>query len=514
MPIDTSNTGNPTEYQTAGDQAKLAMQQAQQAFKHLLNTSIEQRIAAIANAQSRIVEMREEIVDALVEACGKTRTDANIEIIGVLDWLRWLQRYSKKFLADESVPTSIMLLGKKSRILHEPLGPVLIIAPWNYPFHTGITQVFAAVLCGNSVLYKPSDITPLTGLYEKVFACDPIFSNSVMMCYGNADLGRALIDTQPEKIFFTGSTRAGKEISKQAAQYLIPMDLELGGNDPMIVFPSASIKRAAAAAVWGAFTHNGQSCSAVERLYVHRSIYDPMLTEIVRITKSLKQTTPAQHKDTQGDYDLGHMTIGFQLEKVRAHIEDAVSKGAKIECGGKLVDADALLHQPTVLSHVNNDMEMIQDETFGPVLPIIPFDTEHEVIEWANDDDYGLQGSVFTNDLEQATRVARQLEVGGVSINNVNMVEGNPWLSFGGRKQTGYGRARGVQGLHEFTRSKYLLIEPNSDKIEANWYPYTKRKHNQFVRFINSFFAGKTIAFVKGLIMGLWLEHISQKPRK
>lgn len=486
---------------------------AQLAYQNLQTTSVKQRLTALKKVQANILMLREEVVDALVDACGKTRTDANIEIIGVLDWLRWLQNHAARFLKDEKVPTPITLLGKKSKIHHEALGVVLIISPWNYPFHTGITQIFSAFVCGNAVLYKPSEVTPLTGLYEKVFAADALMQESVFINYGDAELGRALIDQRPEKIFFTGSTRAGIEISKQAAQYLIPLDLELGGNDAMVVFEDANIQRAAAGAVWGAFTHSGQSCSAVERLYVHESIYDEFLAEVLRLTRSIKQVAPEQPKDRNGDYDLGHMTVSFQLDKVRAHIQDALEKGARLECGGKVVDADALIHEPTVLTQVTPDMLVMKDETFGPVLPITTFNDESAVIERVNDDLYGLQASVFTADKVRAERVARQLEVGGVSINNVNMVEGNPWLSFGGRKQTGYGRARGVDGLREFTRSKHLLFDTSGNKIEGNWYPYTERKHQQFIRFINALFAPHPLRWIKTVVTGLWLEHLSQEPR-
>lgn len=489
-------------------QAEAAFTRAREAFKALEHIGLAQRIKELGKLREAILAKRETIVGSLMQECGKTRTDANIEILGTVDWLKWLEDHAGKLLADEKVPTPITLMGKKSRIIHEPLGPVLIIAPWNYPFHIGITQIFTAFACGNTVVYKPSEITPMEGIYEEILSASPLIRQSVEVAYGPGALGSALIDQGPEKIFFTGSTRTGKAISRQAADYLIPVDLELGGKDPMIVFESASIKRAVAAAIWGAFTHNGQSCSAVERLYVQDSIYDEFVNALKAETEKL-----VQKLDDDGDADLGRLTVDFQFKIVRDHIEDAITKGAEVLIGGKIIDADKLLHQPTILLNVTTDMKAVTEETFGPVLPVIEFHTEEEAIQLANDSEFGLQGSVFTGDKAQGERVARQLEVGGVSINNVNMVEGNPWLSFGGRKQTGSGRARGVEGLMAFTRSKHILADPNSDAIEANWYPYTQAKYAQLLKFMSALFVRSPLRLLKVAMAGLPLEKISQKPR-
>ena len=490
--------------------AQSAFTQMRLAFTQLKQSSLTQRLAALAEVREALLEQREMIIDSLMRECGKTRTDAHIEIIGVMDWLKWLEDHAATFLGDEKVPTPVTLMGKKSKIIHEPLGPVLIIAPWNYPFHIGITQIFTAFTCGNSVVYKPSEITPMQGIYEEILSASPLICSSVAVVYGTGELGAALIDQQPEKIFFTGSTRTGKAISRQAADYLIPVDLELGGKDPMLVFDSANIKRAVAAAIWGAFTHNGQSCSAVERLYVQESIYPDVLAELKSETTKLIQKTT----DNQGDVDLGRLTVDFQFNIVKQHIADAKDKGAEILIGGEVIDESQLLHSPTIITEATRDMLAVKEETFGPVLPVIKFRTEEEAITLANDSEFGLQASIFSADMRQAERVMRQLEVGGVSINNVNMVEGNPWLSFGGRKQTGSGRARGVEGLMAFTRSKHVLTDPNSSKREANWYPYTQAKYQLLHTFTDALFRRSPLRLIKVALTGLTLDSVSQKPRE
>lgn len=490
-------------------QAQDAFEQMRTAFKTLKKTTIKQRLKALGKLRDHIVKEREVIIESLMAECGKTRTDANIEFLGAIDWLRWIENHAYKFLKDEKAPTPLILLGKKSKIIHEPLGAILIIAPWNYPFHIGITQIFTAFACGNTVVYKPSEITQMKGIYEHLFKAVPLIEQSVFMAYGNGDFGRALIDQKPEKIFFTGSTRTGIAISKQAADYLIPVDLELGGKDPMIVFDSANVKRAVAGAVWGAFTHSGQSCSAVERLYVQSGIYDEVVAGLKEETEKLVMSL----EDKNGSVDLGHMTVDFQYNIAKDHVEDAVAKGATVLTGGQPVSPEKLQYKPTVLTGVDTSMKAVSQETFGPVMPVIKFETEEEVIELANDSSYGLQGSVFSGDKKQAERVMRELEVGGVSINNVNLVEGNPWLSFGGRKQTGTGRARGVEGLLAFTRSKHVLIDPSSSKIEANWYPYTASKYALFLNVIKHLFSRSPIHMIRMGIFGLKLESESQKPR-
>lgn len=485
-----------------------AMQKMQAAQVELNTSSLEQRIGEVGKIRDAMLADREACTTALMQACGKTRTDATIEFLGTLDWLKWLEKNAQKQLQTQKVRTPLMLLGKKSRIIHEPLGVTLIITPWNYPLHTGITQIMTAFTCGNAVIYKPSEITPLKGIYESLFSHSEWVSKSVCISYGDGNHGRELINTRPEKIFFTGSTKTGKAIARQAADYLIPVDLELGGKDPMIVFPSANLERAVAAATWGGFTHNGQSCSAVERLYVHQSIYSEFVS---RLTESVNAMV--QKLDDEGDADLGRLTVGFQYDIAKRHIDDAIAKGAKVECGNREIDRANHMMAPTVLTNVNDGMAVMKEETFGPVLPVIPFTDEAEAVYRANQSNYGLQASVFSDSIEQAERVAAQLEVGGVSINNVNMVEGNPWLSFGGRKDTGWGRARGVKGLLAYTRSKHILIDPNTKKIEANWNPYTPGKYKRFVRLINATFSRSPLSLLKFIVAGLTLESYSQKKR-
>jgi acyl-CoA reductase-like NAD-dependent aldehyde dehydrogenase len=326
--------------------------------------------------------------------------------------------------------------------------------------------------------------------------------------YGDGRVGAELVDQKPDKVFFTGSTRTGRKILAQAAPYLIPVELELGGKDPMIVFDDVNIARAAAGAAWGALTTTGQSCTSVERLYVHASIYEPFKAALVREVERLKQAT-----DNDGDADLGAMTTDFQVQIVARQVADAKAKGAQFLTGASW-DGVSKMIPPMVVDQVTEDMLLLREETFGPVIPLLPFTSEDDVVRAANASEYGLTASVWTKDLARAKRVARALECGGVSVNNVMGTEANPALPFGGVKHSGFGRYKGEHGLHAFCNVKSVLIDKDSKKIEANWYPYTKEKYRLFTELTVNLFGAGLRSFIKFALTGMKLEKYSTKVSK
>jgi acyl-CoA reductase-like NAD-dependent aldehyde dehydrogenase len=489
-------------------QARQAFALARAGLADCRQLTVADRLAELAKVKAVILARRTEIVERVMAEVGKCRTDALIaEIIGTADWLHWLERNAPRLLAPRKVPTPITLLGKKSMLVQEPLGAVLVICPWNYPFHNAITAIAAAVVTGNAVVYKPSEHAPCQGLVEEVIACSPILQRLVHVVYGDGAMGRALISAGPDKIFFTGSGPTGAKIMAQAAADLIPVELELGGKDPMIVFADAPLARPVAGALWGAFTNAGQSCSAVERLLVEDTVHDRFVAGLVAGAGKL-----VVRPGDRGDADIGRMTAAFQRDKVIAQLEDALARGARIRFG-RVPDPDSLVVGPVILDQVTPDMLIWREETFGPVLPVMPFTGEAEAVRLANDTGYGLCGSVFSADPARAMRVARALEVGGVSINNVNMSEGNPGLPFGGAKKSGFGKLRGPEGLLGFTVSKAILIDTAKPKIEANWYPYTEEKYRRFSQFIDALYTSRRPRLPAIAWHGLRLERFSQRPR-
>ncbi|MHA6788216.1 aldehyde dehydrogenase family protein [Pseudomonas bijieensis] len=489
--------------------AKVAFDAAHVGYESYSHLTIEERLAELSKLKETILANRTMIIERVMKDVGKCRTDALIaEILGTLDWINWLEKNAVRLLRPEKVKTPITLLGKQSLLLHEPLGVVLIICPWNYPFHNAITGIVAAIATGNAVVYKPSEHAPCVGLIEQMLACSPVLQGLVQVVYGDGRLGAALIDEQPAKIFFTGSGPTGSKIMAQASKELIPVELELGGKDPMIVFSDAPMSRSVAGALWGAFTNAGQSCSAVERLLVQDSIHDRFVDELVKEAGKI-----VVRPDDSGDADIGRMTVGFQRDKVIEHVQQALAAGARLRFG-QVPTQDSLIVQPIILDQVTPEMLVWKDETFGPVLPVMKFSSEAQAIREANATSYGLCASVFTADRERGLRVARAMDVGGVSINNVNMSEGNPGLPFGGAKKSGFGKLRGPEGLLGFTRSKAVLIDKATPKIEANWYPYTRGKFSRFERFINALYIPRRFQLLAIAWYGFRLESFSQKPRK
>lgn len=482
---------------------------ARNSQEEMRNLSMDKKLSLIGHLREVIIEKREWIIDRIQEDNGKSRSDALIsEVFGVLDHLHWLEKSAKKALKDESIKTPIALMGKKSKIFYEPLGTILVISPWNYPFYQGIVPITAAFVAGNAVVYKPSEITPLKGLMEELFRLAGFKENWIQIVYGTGEMGAKLIDQRPDKIFFTGSVATGKKIMAQASQQLIPVELELGGKDPMVVFEDADIERTTSGAVWGALTCTGQSCTSIEQLHVHEEIYPHFKKRLLEKVATIKQGV-----DTDGDGDIGIMTSDAQVKIVASHLEDALSKGAVL-LSGESWDRSSKTIPPLVLESLSDDMLIVNEETFGPIIPMFKFSSEQDLINKLNQSKFGLSASVWSADKERCVRVARLLQTGNVSINNVMLTEGNPALPFGGVKDSGIGRYKGVHGLRGFCNMKSILIDSNSNKCEVNWFPYTEKKYKSFDKMMVALFSGGIKNFLRFAITGIGLESYSDKIAK
>ena len=473
------------------------------------NLTITQRLKFIENLKQEILKHQESLIDSVQKDTRKSRTDALMsEIYPILDHLDYLLKNAEGVLADQKVKTPIAMLGKKSKVFFEPLGTILVISPWNYPLYQAIVPCTSAFVTGNAVVYKPSEHTPLKNVCEDIFKKAGFESDWIQVVYGEGNVAEALIEQKPEKIFFTGSVQTGKKIMAQASKYLIPVELELGGKDPMVVFEDANIQRAVGGAVWGAMTNSGQSCTSVERLYVHNSIYDEFKLQLVREIERVTQKV-----DRDGSSDIGSMTTAFQVNVIAQQLKQALSEGAN-QLTGLSWDLKNPDIPPIVLDGVQSTMDIMQEESFGPIVCLVPFETEEEVVFLANQSKYGLSASVWSADIKRAERVSRQIVTGNVSINNVMLSEGNHALPFGGVKQSGFGRFKGSFGLHAFSNIKSVLLDQNSKKLEANWYPYTSKKYQLFTKMMHGLFSKGISNFIQFLIYGLKLESYSQKQAK
>ncbi len=474
--------------------------------------SMSEKLAAIGRVSDYVRKNRESILTRIIEETGKSRFDAmSTEIFEILDVIDYYRDAAKKIGQPKKVHTPLVLLGKKSEIWYEPMGTVLIISPWNYPLIQGIIPSILAFLAGNTVILKPSEITPLRGLIEQILDGANFPKNAIQVVYGGKEVGQKLIAQRPDKIHFTGSVATGKKIMAQASEQLIPVDLELGGKDPSIVFDDVDLEIAVQGVIWGAMTNAGQSCTSIERAYVHEKIYNKFVERAVECMKKLRPSHPNRDYTKPENIDLGAMTTEFQCKVIEEHIADAVAKGARVLVGGKR-EPGSRHFPPTLLVDTTHDMLIAYEETFGPVLPIMKFKDEAEAIKLANDSPYGLSASVWSKDLKKAKRVASKLKTGNVSINSHMLTEANPALPFGGVKNSGFGRYKGDEGILTFCYSKSILVEPNHKKIEAHWYPQTETKYNLMSSLIDAFFPRprKWLGFAK---VGLKLDNIGKKER-
>jgi len=492
---------NPATGKKIGTKKTMTEKQVLDAYKKACQksfsfrkTSISQRVNEISKIKRYIVENMEYIVEELSKDLGKTKSEALLmEIFPVLDCIKYYEKNAENILRNKKIKTPIALMGKKSFVFYEPLGTVLIISPWNFPFNLSLIPIISAVLAGNTVVYKPAeDATYSATIIEKILKESGFEEDVVTFIYGkSSEIGDALIEGRPNKIFLTGSTATGKIIMEKAAKYLIPVELELGGKDPMIVFDDANITRAANAATWGSLLNCGQACIALERIYVKEKVYDDFVKKVVANVKKVKQGW-----DTKGDVDIGSITGSNQIKIIKDQIKDAKAKGAKILIGGNVKD---MFFEPTVLVNVDHSMKIMREETFGPVISIMKFKTEEEAINLANDSSYGLNASVWTADKEKALRVSGEIVTGGVAINNALTSSANFALPFGGAKQSGIGRYHGPYGLHAFSNIKAVMYEKGSKDQDIQWYPFRKDKYQRFLATFKSLFSEKISEKIKGL---------------
>lgn len=485
-------------------EVRAAVERGRAAFLDWRNTSFAERRRLVMRAREVILAEMDMIAHLISAESGKPFGEAiAMEIAPVLDLMRHFARNSEKILRPRRIGIGLYsLLGRSSKIVYHPLGVVGIIPAWNFPFSIPLGEAAMALMAGNTVVIKPSELTPMVGLkIGEIFEKAGFSDNAVQIICGDGRAGAALVEAAPDKIMFTGSIATGRKISEAAAKNLTPVVLELGGKDPMIVFDNANLELAASAAVWGAFCNSGQSCSSVERLYVQAGVAEKLTALIVEKTRQLKQGVGDNE-----DVSIGAMSSTRQLEIVEDHVEDFRAAGAKIETGGKR-NADFtpqnLFYEPTVITGATNEMRAMREETFGPTLPIAVFETEEEAIRLANDSEFGLTASVWTRDYARGRRVAERIEAGTVCVNEVLYTHGIGQTPWGGFKNSGRGRTHGAEGLMELVQPQHIHVNRFAILPNAWWMPYTPTAAETFRGFARHFATGSIIKTVR-LLPQLW----------
>lgn len=459
-PLDGSKL-EPIEATQTSDIAGIvaAAREAQPAWAALAPAA---RAEAIAKVKDRVLDRADLIAKTLKSELGKPDAESLLaEVLPSGDVVDFWCKSIEELLEDSEVELDMLAYpGKRGVIRREPRGVIGVIMPWNFPIALPLRTIVPALLAGNAVVFKPSEVSPRAGkIVADLF--DGVVPKGVFgLVQGGGDAGAALCEADVDLVVFTGSVRAGRKVAHACAERLIPCSLELGGKDAAIVLKDANLERAARGVVWGAMSNAGQNCAAIERVYVEKPIADAFSKKVAELTQKLRV----------GD-DVPPLATEAQRNIVKTHVESAKDDG-EVLAGGKSLDK-GYGFEPTVLRVKSDETPLMKEETFGPVLPIHVVASEDEAVKLANDSKYGLTASVWTRNVERGKKVASRLRAGVVTVNNhafTGALPQAPWSGFG---ETGYGITNSPLALEAMTRPRFVLVDTNRAARELWWYPYT-----------------------------------------
>lgn len=480
---------------------------SRKAFEKWSKTSLDERLSYIQKAKNYLLENSESIAELITKENGKPLVESiSAEILPVLDLMDYYVKNKHQIPTSEKIYLGKWtLLNKTSQIEYVPLGVIAVISPWNFPFSIAMGQIVTALITGNTVVLKPSEHTPLVALEMlNILKKAGLPENVFNVVTGFGETGAHLVNSKINKIVFTGSVATGKKIMAAASENLTPVVLELGGKDPMIVLKDANLSYTTSGAVWGAFTNSGQVCASIERVYVHESIADEFIFEVVKKTKKLKQGLGLD-KDTE----IGPMISLDQMNIVKNHVDDARNRGARILTGGERTpDLDGYFFKPTVLTNVDHSFKIVSEETFGPIMPIMTFKDEEEVIRLANDSKYGLTASIWTNDIDRAKAMAPKIEAGTVSINDCVSSFALCQTPWGGGKESGIGRTHGKFGLMEFVEPRHIHVDGSTNMKKFWWYNYDENRFDMMHQSLKLLFSNTGITALPRVIK----DFLNNKP--
>ena len=473
---------------TAEAEVRAAVERARAAQPAWHEMGISKRLPVLRRFQTLLHEKKSDVARVITRESGKPYVEALLtEVVVALDAAQFLIANAHSLLRDQRIGhANLVMKAKRGWVVREPYGVIGIISPWNYPFNIPATEGLAALAAGNAVVVKPSEFTTLSvlelqsllrsaGLPEALFQVVP----------GAGATGAALVDSRIDKLIFTGSVASGKKVAQTAAARLLPVVLELGGKDPMVVLDDADLEVASSAAVWGAFVNAGQTCLSVERCYVHQNLYERFLAAVVEKTGKLRV---GNGLDPQTE--VGPLIHQRQLQIVEAQVEEARTGGARVLAGGaRLPELGANFYAPTLIADVHHGMRLMQEETFGPVLPVMAFSSGDEAVYLANDSEFGLAASVWTRDRKRGEAMAARLQAGTVMVNDVVSCYGISEAPHGGVKSSGLGRTHGRFGLEEMVRVKYMDSDLLPRMRKVWWYGYGPEFSRQMEGFVDFLFS-------------------------
>ncbi|MCA1816021.1 MAG: aldehyde dehydrogenase family protein [Acidobacteria bacterium] len=493
----------------SAEDVRRAVGRAREAQKDWAARSFRERGRVVLRAREIVLDEVDALADLISRESGKPVTEAiMMELVPTLDLMRYFARRAARMLRPERINIGqYTLLGRTSRVVFKPLGVVGVISPWNFPWAIPLGEVVMALMAGDAVVLKPSELTPFVGLkIADVFKRAGLPEGLFNVATGDGSTGAALVEAGVDKIMFTGSVATGRRVAEAAARQLIPCVLELGGKDPMIVFADADLEAAAAAAVWGAFANAGQACASVERCYVEEGIAEKFTARVVELTRALKVDAGANDAA-----DIGSMSCERQRGVVEEHLREAAERGARVLAGGGRGRDGGAFHEPTVVAGVDHSMRLMREETFGPVLPLMTFKTEEEAIKLANDSPFGLTASVWTRDIRRGERVAERIEAGTVMVNEVLYTHGIAQTPWGGVKLSGLGRTHGRAGLLELVRAQHVHTNRLAVLQDLWWFAYTPQSRALFRQFARRFTSGSLLQ--TSLLLPAMLRRLRERRR-
>jgi len=440
---------------------------------------LEERVRYILRLRDYLVDHVDDVSDTIAKDVGKTRVEAlATEVLPSAMATDYYARNARRFLQPRQVRAgSLLFLNKRSRIFRIPFGVIGIIAPWNYPLGIPMHEIVPALLAGNTVIFKTAPETQMVGrkIEEMIQAAGLPTDVFTHLNLPGVMIGQILLepDHPVDKLFFTGSVPVGKALMAKAAESLTPVSLELGGNDPMLVCPDAHLERAVNGAIWAGLQNSGQSCGGVERVYVHQDVYEPFTQLLRQRVEALRQGPNTHH-----NVDIGAMCTERQIKTIQRQVDDALAKGATI-FAQVLIDpahAHANFYPVTVLTNVDHTMELMREETFGPVLGVMKVQDMDLAIELANDSSLGLTGSVWSRNTCAAVALGRRIHAGVITINDHLLTHGMAETPWGGVKESGIGRSHGELGFDEMTQPQVVTTELlHFAKRNLFWHPYDKQ---------------------------------------